>query len=158
MAVYNPLQEIFHGVKIKRYNTITFKVDAKTLKEIIVLQAQGMSTRKILGYSSTPCKHCENVSVIAYNREDEEVKIPRGILSKRIPTTHCGHNKVEIADAIVLYEHEGDKKTLTDWASQLNVHRNALLYQINSGKDFSWVIEHFKKRNDAKSLTTKSKD
>lgn len=95
MPTDNPVVEIFKGIEVKRYNRIVISVDEKTFKEIITLQETGLSSRKILGYSSTPCKHCEKIDVIAYDRDDNEVKIKRGILSKRIPTTHCGKNKIE---------------------------------------------------------------
>lgn len=92
--MYNPVVEVFKGIEIKRFNRIVFKVDPKTFKEILELQDKGLSIRKILGHSATPCKHCESIDVITYNREDEEVKVKRGMLSKRIPTTHCGKNKL----------------------------------------------------------------
>lgn len=95
MPTNNPLVEIFEGIEIRRYNRIEFKVDAKTFKEILTLQLSGLSVRKILGYSSKPCIKCESIDVITYNREGDEVKIKRGLLSKRIPTTHCGKNKIE---------------------------------------------------------------
>lgn len=96
MTSNNPVVETFEGIEIRRYNRIVFKVDAQTYKEIIQVELDTkLSTRKILGHSSKPCKHCENTTIIAFNRDDEEVKIPRGILSKRIPTTHCGNTKTE---------------------------------------------------------------
>jgi|GEM_PF-4227214 hypothetical protein len=96
MATNNPVVEIFQGIEIRRFNRIAFKVDAKTMKEILLAQFKsGLSVRKILGHSSKPCNRCEGTEIIAYNREGDEVKIPRGILSKRIPETHCGNTKIE---------------------------------------------------------------
>ncbi len=77
----------YKGTPVRRHNIVKFRVDEITYKEIIDLEKEtGLSQRKILSYSATPCKCCENSPVIAYIN-DKEVRIKRGILSKRIPVS-----------------------------------------------------------------------
>lgn len=43
----------------------------------------GLSAREVLEYSCCPCEKC-NPFVVAFDKEtDEQIKIPKGILSKR---------------------------------------------------------------------------
>ena len=77
----------YKGTPVRRHNIVKFRVDEITFKEIIDIELEtGLSQRKIIAYSATPCKCCENSSVIAFVN-DKEVKIKRGILSKRIPVS-----------------------------------------------------------------------
>lgn len=83
---FNPVVEVYRGIEIRKYPQIKFRVDVITFKEIIDAHLDtGMSTRSILGHSSKPCESCKNVFVTTFNSKDDEVKIKRGILSKRIP-------------------------------------------------------------------------
>lgn len=77
----------YMGVKVRRHNIIHLRVDEITYKKIIDIEREtGLSIRKILGYSATPCKCCETSPVIAFNH-GKEIRIERGIFSKRIPVS-----------------------------------------------------------------------
>ena len=82
----NPIIEMFCGIPIRRYNHIGIKLDPITYKELLRAEIEtGLSQRQILGYSSRPCKLCEGAFVRVLNSNSMEVKIIRGLLSKRIP-------------------------------------------------------------------------
>jgi hypothetical protein len=84
----NPVVEIYKGKTIRIHNTIKIRVDQITLKKIIDVQDEtNLSVRKILSYSSTPCEKCK-LELVRVITDDGEVRIERGILSKRIPSSH----------------------------------------------------------------------
>lgn len=86
MADKNPIVEIYKGIIIRNSNTYKMRMNAIVYK-LLVLESErtGLPISKILAYSSKPCEKCLNVDVTAFNKEDEEVKIKRGILSRHIP-------------------------------------------------------------------------
>lgn len=78
--------EIYKGVPIFNSNIIRFRVDPSTFKNLIDIREEtDLSFRKIIGYSDKPCTHCNGIDVVAQNYKGDEVKIPRGIISKMIP-------------------------------------------------------------------------
>lgn len=82
----NPVIEYFLGIPIRRYNRITLRLDPISYKELIKAESEsGLSQRQILGYSSRPCNCCNGTFVRVLGKDDNEVKIARGLLSKRIP-------------------------------------------------------------------------
>ena len=78
--------EVYKGVKIREMNVINLKVSAPIFK-FFVLEAErtGLPITKLLAYSGKPCEKCANIEVIAFNKEGEEIKIKRGMLSRHIP-------------------------------------------------------------------------
>ena len=85
----NPVVETYRGIEVRKYNVIHLRVDSITYKEMIDAgHDTGLSQRKILAYSSMPCRCCEGTNVIVFT-DNGERKIKRGILSRRIPNT-CG--------------------------------------------------------------------
>ena len=82
----NPIIEYCHGKPIRKYNFIIFRADPATYKQLLEIQfSTGLSSRQIIGYSSMPCKCCNETFVNVYTDQHGEVKIKRGFLSKRIP-------------------------------------------------------------------------
>jgi len=55
--------------------------------KILILESErtGLPISKILAFSSKPCERCSTVDVIAFNKDGDEVKIKRGILSRHMP-------------------------------------------------------------------------
>jgi len=83
----NPIKYFHKGRAIRSHNTLQIRVDEITLKKIIDIEEEtGLSPRKILSYSSTPCERCANVQIRVMT-DAGEVRIDRGILSKRIPAS-----------------------------------------------------------------------
>jgi hypothetical protein len=91
-----PLEfKIYKGVKVRRCNRIVLKVGESIFKKLIdEVENTGLSIPKILAYSSQPCERCKNISVTIFNDNGLEIKITRGILSKRIPDSN-GVNIIE---------------------------------------------------------------
>lgn len=84
----NEIIEYYRGVPIRRcYQKIVLKVSVVTYKKMIDIVAEtGLPMAKVLAYSGQPCEKCPNACVIAFNKNDEPVKIKRGILP--IPETN----------------------------------------------------------------------
>lgn len=68
----------------KTYPQIVIRVSQFEFKKFKELKKNhNLSAREVLEYSGCPCEKC-NPNIIAYDKESgEEIKIPRGILSKR---------------------------------------------------------------------------
>lgn len=82
----NPVTEVYKGIAVRKYTQICIWLSPIEFKELIDVQAEtGFSNRAILSYSSRPCERCKNVPIIAFDKDGNEFKIRRGILSKRIP-------------------------------------------------------------------------
>lgn len=82
----NPILETFHGIPIRRYNKVQIRLDPISYKELIQAEVDSkLSQRQILGYSSKPCNCCTGTFVRVLGKDGNEVKIIRGLLSKRIP-------------------------------------------------------------------------
>jgi hypothetical protein len=76
------------------YCQVTIRIDPETASKIEELQkSTGLSIRDILGYSSKPCSCCKDVSIVAFNSQDKDVKIPRGILFTSLLTKHESYAK-----------------------------------------------------------------
>lgn len=89
----NSVVEEYKGFKIRKYNKISLRVDELTYKDLIDAKEEtGLSDRKILGYSSMPCRCCEGTHVIIFT-DNGERKIKRGIFAKRIPELPGHTNK-----------------------------------------------------------------
>jgi hypothetical protein len=82
----NGVIEIYRGVPVKKYESITIRIDSLTKKRLIDLQQDtGLSERKIICYSSKPCAKCADQFVIVFDNQDKQHKIPKGLISKVIP-------------------------------------------------------------------------
>lgn len=89
MAKPNPVIETYKGIQIRENNRYVFRM-GPVLFKLLILESErtGLPISKILAYSSKPCERCTSIEVIAYNKEDEAVKIKRGILSNHIPESN----------------------------------------------------------------------
>lgn len=104
----NPVLYHYKGIPIRRFNTVNLRIDEITYKELIDAEVEtGLSQRKILAYSGMPCKSCEGTFVTAFT-DNGEVKIKRGIFSKRIPNTN-GVNKIKKANGKINSYSKTDK-------------------------------------------------
>jgi hypothetical protein len=82
----NPIVEMYKGIEVRKYTQICIWLSPQEFKELIDVQSEtGFSNRAILSYTSRPCHKCENIPVIAFDKDGNEFKIKRGILSRRIP-------------------------------------------------------------------------
>lgn len=82
----NPIVEVYNGVTIKQNNRYVYRMGAVLFKTLLLeSERTGLPISKILAYSSKPCERCPMTDAIAYNKEGDEVKIKRGILSRHIP-------------------------------------------------------------------------
>jgi hypothetical protein len=82
----NPIVEVYKGVPIRQCNVYRFRMSAVVYKMLILeSERTGLPISKILAYSSKPCERCSTVDVIAFNKDGDEVKIKRGIMSRHIP-------------------------------------------------------------------------
>lgn len=82
----NPVVEVYQGIPIRRSNVIQLRVGSVLFKTLILeSERTDLPISKILAFSSKPCERCLCVDVVAFNKEGEEVKIKRGILSRHIP-------------------------------------------------------------------------
>jgi len=68
-----------------KYPQITIRVTPFEYRQFKKLkQDHNLSAREILVYSGCPCDKCKGINVIAYDENTgAEIKIPRGILSKK---------------------------------------------------------------------------
>lgn len=82
----NPIVEVYKGVVIRQSNPYKWRIPAPLYK-FLVLESErtGLPISKILAYSSKPCERCIGTDVIAFNKDGDEVKVKRGILSRHIP-------------------------------------------------------------------------
>lgn len=81
MPTYNPVVEIYKGVKIRRQNKIYLRVNHIEFKEIIdSAESTGLSMKKVLALSGTPCDRCKGIEVVYYDDSGNIHKIKRGIL------------------------------------------------------------------------------
>lgn len=129
----NPVIEIYKGRPIRNNNTILLRVDQITLKKIIDIQdTTGLSIRKILSYSSAPCDRCSMQPVTVYN-DTGELKIERGILSKRIPASSQGNKKrsYEKGKKVIDTSNGTIYKSVQEVASIFNINYPALIDQLN---------------------------
>jgi len=86
MAKINPVVETYRGIAIRENNRFVLRMGAVLFKTLILeSERTGMPISKILAISSKPCERCLMTDVIAFNKEGDEVKIKRGILSRHIP-------------------------------------------------------------------------
>jgi uncharacterized protein YcbX len=85
----NPVVEVYKGVVIRQSNLYKFRMSS-TLYKMLILESErtGLPISKILAYSSKPCERCLTTDVVAFNKEGDEVKIKRGILSRHIPESN----------------------------------------------------------------------
>jgi hypothetical protein len=86
MEEKNPIVEVYKGINIRRSNTYKHRFNAVVYKMLILeSERTGLPISKILAYSSKPCDRCAQIDIIVFNKEDEEIRIKRGILSRHIP-------------------------------------------------------------------------
>lgn len=82
----SPIVEIYNGIPIRENNRYVIRMGAVMFKTLILeSERTGFPISKILAYSSKPCDRCSMTDVIAFNKDGDEVKIKRGILSRHIP-------------------------------------------------------------------------
>jgi DNA polymerase elongation subunit (family B) len=82
----NPVVEVYKGINIRKCNRYVFKFGPVMFKRLIIESEEtGLPISKILIHSSRPCERCIGVDVITYNREGEQIKVKRGLLSQHIP-------------------------------------------------------------------------
>lgn len=99
MSKKNPIVGTYKGVTVRKCNPIVLKLGEAVFKSLIdEVERTGLSIPKILAYSSRPCDRCKDVMVVAYNKDGNEQKIKRGILSKHIPQNN-GINIIQTANA-----------------------------------------------------------
>jgi uncharacterized protein YcbX len=86
MAKFNPVVEVYKGIKIRQCNPYQLRLSAVMFK-ILILESErtGLPISKILAFSSKPCERCSTTEVVAFNKDGDEVKIKRGILSRHMP-------------------------------------------------------------------------
>lgn len=72
--------------KSSDYPQITIRVSQFEFKRFKELKDNhNLSAREVLEYSGCGCEKCKGIYVIAFDKENgDEIKIPRGILGKRI--------------------------------------------------------------------------
>ena len=82
----NPIVEVYKGITIRKSNIYKHRLSAIVFK-ILILESErtGLPISKILAYSGKPCERCSSIDVVVFNKQDEEVRIKRGILSRHIP-------------------------------------------------------------------------
>ena len=99
MAKSNPVVEIYKGVTIRQCNPYQLRLSAVMFK-LLILESErtGMPISKILSLSSKPCERCAGVDVVAFNKDGDEVKIKRGILSRHMPESN-GTSIIQQANA-----------------------------------------------------------
>ena len=82
----NPIVEIYKGITIRQCNPYQIRLSSVLFKTLILeSERTGLPISKILAFSSKPCEKCTSIDVITYNKEGDEVKIKRGILSRHMP-------------------------------------------------------------------------
>lgn len=127
----NPVQYVYKGVQVRKYNTIRIRVDEKTYKEIIDTGIDtGLSTRKILAHSSKPCERCIDKPVVVLT-DNGEVNIKRGILSKRIPISYGNSNRANCR-TIIDTETGAIFKSIKEVADLIKMKYTTLLDQLNN--------------------------
>jgi hypothetical protein len=100
MAGGGPVLEIYKGIKIRQCNVVVLKFSAAKYKYLILeSERTGLPMSKILAYSSRPCERCTQIEVVAFNKEGDEVKIKRGILSS-IMSQNSGTSIIQQASEI----------------------------------------------------------
>lgn len=79
----NPIiNENYKGKVIRRYNTLYLRLNQFEMKKFIDMQNDTKLTfRELIEYSSEPCQQCKDVSVHVFNKEGDQVSVPRGLLS-----------------------------------------------------------------------------
>ncbi len=74
----------YRGRAIKNYNTIRIRVSQFEIKKFIDAKLDhGFSARKVLENSGNPCSHCTGTEVIVFDKDNNSVKIKKGILKKK---------------------------------------------------------------------------
>lgn len=82
----NPIVEVYKGISIRKYERILIRCDSITKKKIIDIQLEtGLSERQIVCSSDKPCEKCKDQFVFVYDKDGNQHKIPKGLISKRIP-------------------------------------------------------------------------
>lgn len=86
MPESNPVVEVYKGVEIRKCNAVQFKLSAAAFKNLVLeSERTNIPITKLLIHSSKPCERCLLIDVIAFNRDGQEFKIKRGLLSRHIP-------------------------------------------------------------------------
>lgn len=74
----------YRGHILKPYNRIYLRVSQFEFKKFIDAKLDlGLSAREFLEYSGKPCEHCINTEVLVYDKDDNAIKVKRGILCKK---------------------------------------------------------------------------
>lgn len=81
MASDNPVLYQYKGVNIRKLNRVTLKLSEHHFKKIIdEVDNTGLSIHKVLAYSGKPCEKCMGTEVTAYDKNDNEIKVKKGLL------------------------------------------------------------------------------
>lgn len=81
MAKENPIIGTYKGVSYRHCNRVVLKFGIAAYKKIIdEVDKSGLSIQKVLAYSGKPCDRCKDIEVTFFDKEDNEVKVKRGIL------------------------------------------------------------------------------
>lgn len=86
MSINNPVLEVYKGIKIRKSNIFQYRMDAILYKTLILeSERTGLPISKILAFSSKPCERCSQIDIIVYDKNDDEVRIKKGILYNNMP-------------------------------------------------------------------------
>ncbi|HUM53452.1 MAG TPA: hypothetical protein PK431_16660 [Chitinophagales bacterium] len=81
MAKENPIIGTYKGVSYRHCNRIVLKFGIAAFKKIIdEVDKTGLSIQKVITYSGKPCDKCKDVEVTIFDKEDNLIKVKRGIL------------------------------------------------------------------------------
>jgi len=86
MSTHSDVIEIYKGIEIRKCNKVRFNLSAAAFKYLILeSERTNIPITKLLIYSSKPCEKCTNIDVMVFNKDGDEFKIKRGLLSRHIP-------------------------------------------------------------------------
>lgn len=81
MANKNKILGTHLGVPYRHCNRVVLKFGIVAFKKLIdEVEKTGLSLQKVIAYSGKPCERCKDVEVTIIDKNDNLVKIKRGIL------------------------------------------------------------------------------
>ncbi len=93
----NPVLYQHKKVNVRRCNKVVLLFGEVAFKKMIdEVDKTGLSIHKILAYSGKPCERCKGTEVVIFDKNDNEVKIKKGLL--HIPENN-GTNIIQKANA-----------------------------------------------------------
>jgi hypothetical protein len=86
MSTNSEVVEVYKGIEIRKCNKIRLTFSASAFKYLILeSERTNIPITKLLIFSSKPCEKCTNMDVVVFNKDGNEFKIKRGILSRHVP-------------------------------------------------------------------------